>query len=384
MGYKYQVQVPNGYATKDHLALATDQISLNGRYINELGFELIFPTQKSESYIRSIFETVSIPVLSIGSSKTSILELEKAGGNDCESAQILCSNSSQTANSGGAGTQELNGTNQGCLSTEHQSSWYYLNIQTGGTLNMVIDPANNSDDYDFAIWGPFTAATANANCPPISAPIRCSYASGGGNTGLHFLGGGQTSEGVFGDGWVNQLTTSANQIYILLVDNFSNSGQPYNMSFGGTSVLGCTPVVLPSELTVFAGERTTKGNSLVWITESEHNTDYFNIEWSTNPSENKWSALGQITAAGESQVKSSYQFLHERPADNMINYYRLVTVDFNGVRNTHSDRMISISNTEEAKKVLKITNLLGQEVDEFSHGVLIYYYGDGTFQKVYK
>ncbi|MEZ4889881.1 MAG: hypothetical protein R2779_04725 [Crocinitomicaceae bacterium] len=77
----------------------------------------------------------------------------------------MCSrNTSQTTNnSSGAGTQELNGSSKGCMSTEHQSSWYYINVQTGGDLTLTIAPQNVTDDYDFAIWGPFTSATANAS-----------------------------------------------------------------------------------------------------------------------------------------------------------------------------------------------------------------------------
>lgn len=405
MGYKYQVQVPNGYATKENLSLATDFIDTKGRYIVENGFELYFATQKSNEYLTSIFETVSIPVISINGTKSPISMFEKAGGNDCGAAELLCSNSSQTANSGGAGTQELNGTNQGCLSTEHQSSWYYLNIQTGGTLNMVIDPANNSDDYDFAIWGPFTAATADANCPPITSPIRCSWSAESDQTGLGpywgqtslfgcgFLGlsacygwitPSDNSEGSGGDSWVSTLNVNANEIYILLVDNFSNSGQPYNMSFGGTSVLGCTPVVLPVELSRFVAEKSNKGNILSWTTESENNTSYFSVEWTTNPASNNWTEINNTAAAGDSETETSYTMLHQRPSQVEINYYRLISVDNDGKRKIYENNVISVNNLMESKTIVKMTNLLGQEVDADTKGVIIYYYSDGSNQKFYK
>ena len=114
-----------------------------------------------------------------------VLNQEKAGGNNCEQAQVLCSSTPVSANSGGFGIQELNSGNRGCLAgNEHQSSWYYVNVQTGGSLTMLIDPNNNGNDYDFAVWGPYTSANVGANCPPISGPIRCSWSAETGNTGM--------------------------------------------------------------------------------------------------------------------------------------------------------------------------------------------------------
>lgn len=181
----YHVQVPLEYIDKQNLSNATDAISNRGRYIVSDGFKLLLQQADAENYVKSVFETAGIPVISVNGSKQTVADLPKAGGVDCGAAQILCSNTSQTANSSGHGTQELNNGNHGCLSNnEHQSSWYYLNVQTGGTIEMDVNPNNSSDDYDFAIWGPFNSASAAANCPPHSPPIRCSYSSATGSTGL--------------------------------------------------------------------------------------------------------------------------------------------------------------------------------------------------------
>ena len=406
----YRISVPQSYLTKHYLALATDHISNNGRYLSENKFELILEQEHAESYVRSVFESVGIPVLTVSSTKQIETFREKAGGNNCETAELLCSNTSQTANSGGAGTQELNGTNQGCLGVEHQSSWYYLNVQTGGSLTMSIAPNSAGDDYDFAIWGPFTAATANANCPPTSAPIRCSYSSATGNTGLVIPFSGQSSsfgcgffglfpctgmitttnnpvdnsEGVGGDKWVSSLNTSANEIYILLIDNFSNSGQPYNMSFGGTSVLGCTPVVLPVELTAFNATKTSKGNRLNWTTQSEERSDYFTVEWTTDPASGNWMELANVLALGHSQEIHDYTTFHADPSASEINYYRLNLTDLDGSRTVYDQYLLSVDNVKDSKKITHIFNMMGQEVDDNCTGIVIYYYADGTTEKVYR
>lgn len=409
---KYTISVPQNYLSKENLSLALDQIPNRGKYLTGNAFEVVLEQENAGVYIRSVFESVGIPVLSISSSKYMTTALEKAGGTDCEAAALLCSNTSQTANSGGAGTQELTGSNRGCLSSENQSSWYYLNVQTGGSLTMNISPASSLDDYDFAIWGPFTSATAGANCPPTSAPIRCSWSAVKGNTGMVVPYNGQTSssgcgpwywpfdpcygmitttnnpadvsEGSGGDSWVSNLTTSANQVYILLVDNYSNSGQPYSMSFGGTSVLGCTPVVLPIELTTFYAKKTTKGNLLNWATQSEDRSDYFTVEWTTNPVSENWKEIAYVPAQGYSQEMVHYNVLHSDASSTEINYYRLTSTDLDGSRKIYDAHVASVDNSQEAKKVEKILNLMGQEVNENWSGVAIYYYSDGSTEKVYR
>ncbi len=410
---RYTITVPQNYLSKDNLSLAMDYIPNKGIYLTEHAFEVVLEQESAGDYIRSLFESAGIPVLSISGSKfQGVFSYEKAGGTDCGAASLLCSNTSQTANSGGAGNQELTGSNKGCLSTEHQSSWYYLNVQTGGSLTMTISPSNSNDDYDFAIWGPFTSVTAAANCPPTSAPIRCSWSAVKGNTGMVVPYNGQTSssgcgpwywpfdpcygmitttnnpadvsEGSGGDSWVSSLTTSANQVYILLVDNYSNSGQPYSMSFGGTSVLGCTPVVLPIELTTFYSKKTSKGNLLNWETQSEDRSNYFTVEWTTNPASGDWKEIASIPAQGYSQEMYSYSVLHQGASSTEINYYRLTSTDLDGSRKIYDSHIVSVDNSQEAKKVEKILNLMGQEVPADWPGVVIYYYSDGSTEKVYR
>ena len=365
----YKVTVPEVYISKDYLALATDHIPNRGRYLHDYGFELVLEQENAENNVRSIFEAVGIQVLSISSTKLEVSSLEKAGGNDCDNAELLCSNTSQTANSAGAGTQELNASNQGCMSTEHQSSWYYLNVQTGGTLTMTISPANSSDDYDWAIWGPFTNATAGANCPPVSAPVRCSWSAVTGNTGMVIPYTGQSSsfgcgflglfactglitttnnpadnsEGAGGDSWVSNLTTTANQVYILLVDNFSNSGQPYNMSFGGTTVLGCTPVVLPVELSQFSGTSTSWGDELEWVTESETNNDHFDVMHSRDGY--TFEKIGTVYGSGTTNQQNRYHFTNQSVVEG-TNYYKLSQVNTDGV--TTDSKIISIQTETES------------------------------------
>lgn len=345
---------------------------------------------------------------------------------DCEGSTYVCNNTSFSGNSSGHGAGELNSTNRGCLAgNENQSSWYYVTVQTGGTITMLIDPANHQDDYDFAIWGPFTPANVSGNCPPVGTPIRCSWASGiygffndGGvyygienddylywygsganytqvhsttglassyyHAGMQWYYGGSgiitvtgTSENDYGDGYVTPITASAGDIYILLVDNYSSSSSPFNLTWGGTAVLGCaSPVVLSVELTSFTGEYEDRKNILNWETASETNNDYFEIERSIDG--DSWSSVGTMIGNGTTNTPNNYQ-IEDYYFEHVLNYYRLNQIDFDGKKTTH--KIITIDNSLKNKVLEKIVNTLGQEVDENYKGMVLYVYSDGTVVK---
>ena len=296
-----------------------------------------------------------------------------SGNQDCSNATLICSNSSFTGNSNGLGVQELTAGNSGCLGIEHQSSWYTFTIQTSGTLQMLINPSG-ADDYDFAIWGP------NSNCPPTSTPIRCSYAAGTGNTGMNATALDLT-EGVFGNGFVAQLNVIAGQTYILLIDNFSSSTNPFNLNWGGTATLDCTP--LPIELIDWSGYNKNGVNNLTWATASEINNDYFLIERSIDGI--NWDRIGTMEGAGNSNTGIVYDF-DDTEFQDSLNYYRLSQVDFDGQKEQF--HIISIDNRKEPKILIKRYNLMGQELTDetymYYNGIVIERYNDGTTLKFLK
>lgn len=335
-------------------------------------------------FVDSIARICGILSPTVVKSRGPALSAEKAGGTDCGAAEQICNGTSLPGNSAGSGTQELNNNNKGCLGTEHQSSWYYINIQSSGSLSFRINPTGSSD-YDFALWGPFTSANAAANCPPTNAPVRCSFAQGTGATGIR-AGEGDNSEGSGGNGWVNSLNVSTNQVYILLIDNYTATGVGYTFDFNwsgnsSTAVIGCTPVVLPVEMKSFSGKYSSNSNALNWTTETELNNDYFEVEWTTNPAEStSWIKIDEVDGAGDSQSEVNYAIHHYTYTRNTINYYRIRQVDYNGQSRDYPS-IISIDNRMKSEKLVKIVNLFGQEVPESEKGLVIYVYDDGTTEK---
>ena len=132
------------------------------------------------------------------------------------------------------------------------------------------------------------------------------------------------------------------------------------------------PTGLPVELLYFYGTKYPSFNLLKWSTASESNSDYFSIEESTDGL--TWKKIGDIKASGNSNYKIDYTYIHTFTYDD-IHYYKLIQYDYDGQFKEYGP--IGIDNTLKKSKLIKITNLLGQEIDENYKGVVIEIYEDG-------
>lgn len=142
---------------------------------------------------------------------------------------------------------------------------------------------------------------------------------------------------------------------------------------------------LPIELLYFKAE-CTNGNTInfEWATATEQNNEFFNIEASTDAT--NWITIDQKKGAGNS-VTSNYYNTELNPYDYV--YFRLKQTDFNKafkyseiiyktcdkikepsitvLPNPNSGNFnVTFNDYEEEVATIKITNTLGQIVDEFS------------------
>lgn len=285
-------------------------------------------------------------------------------GQNCSTAQPICSNSSFAGNSDGFGDQELTNSNHGCLlSNERQSSWYYFQVQTSGSLDMTIDPTNNVD-YDFALWGPMTSYS----CPVTGSPIRCSYAgafttffeTGSYNTGFGPTGT-ETSDGTSGDldGWASSVNALAGEFYILVIDNFASDNTPFTLSWGGSSVLSCA-IIMPVELTEFNGKPGKEYNHISWTTASENSNDKFILQRSTDGL--YYDNICEMDGSGTTNETHHYVFQDFKFKRSVINYYRLKQTDFNGDYE-YSD-MIAVDNNAQRTVVREYAcDMTGRQFD---------------------
>ena len=243
---------------------------------------------------------------------------------DCEGGVTICNGQSFSNNASGTGCSlDLTSSNYGCLaSAERQGTWYYFSPSSAGNVAFTISPSNAADDYDFAVWGPM----ANPTCPPATAPVRCSYSGLGGDTGLNYTATDNT-EGAAGDKWVNDLPVLANQVFILYVSNWSQSGLSFDLDWdlsNGAS-LDCT--VLPIELIdlrALAGDGEVE---VQWRTASELNSSHFVVERSQDGS--NFAPIGSVAASGTTQGLTEYGHVDRAPHTGP-NYYRLRQVDLDG------------------------------------------------------
>ena len=87
----------------------------------------------------------------------------------------------------------------------------------------------------------------------------------------------------------------------------------------------CYVIGLPIELISFNLEE-DKGSVIVsWVTASETNNDYFEVQHSTDGLE--WKGIDRLMGAGTSVSPNTYSAYHSTP-ENGINYYRIKQVDF--------------------------------------------------------
>src|ERR1035437_3361739 len=98
-----------------------------------------------------------------------------AQGTDCATASPFCT-AVPASFPASQNTIAPTGPNYGCLGSQPNPAWFYLQISTAGTLTLNLSDAA-SVDIDFACWGPFTSASAGCASGLTANPAACSYSS---------------------------------------------------------------------------------------------------------------------------------------------------------------------------------------------------------------
>jgi hypothetical protein len=159
---------------------------------------------------------------------------------DCSSATVICNVSTNVGNPGFVGSGNICdfSSSYGCLSSgEKNSAWYTINILSNGVFTFSITPVNSSTDYD---WGLFNVTGISNPCSVINANtttplVRCSYAAGGGATGLNATAVDQ-SEDSGGDRWCQQLNVTAGDVLMLNISNYSSNNSGFNLNMEASPV----------------------------------------------------------------------------------------------------------------------------------------------------
>lgn len=303
----------------------------------ELSYDASGPFQGENSYRLgllgggSFFNSGTFPTAGASFGQVVDCAPPPAAPQDCEGGFTLCNSQTFSNNSGNSGNiNDLNTANQDCLqSGEQQGTWYYFSPSASGSVGFTIDP-DTDVDYDFAVWGPMTTVV----CPPNAPPMRCSYASrfstfsatGSYNTGAGNVGD-DTSESINGDGWVEPIDVIADRIYILYVDNFLATTEPFQLTWQLSSGASLDCTLLPIELINLDATPLTNTVMVSWHTLSEASSDRFIVERS--PDAVTFEPIGALAAAGYSASVSNYNFEDRSPRTGQ-NFYRVIMVDNDG------------------------------------------------------
>lgn len=145
-------------------------------------------------------------------------------------------------------------------------------------------------------------------------------------------------------------------------------------------VLITMPCALPIELFSFSGLNLNERNLIKWVTLSETSNDYFLLERSITGEFNETTQIAKISGNGNSSSKIEYYY-QDNGFPHEINYYRLTQVDFDGNKRIYDP--ISIDNTT-SKYITKYINVLGQEINEYSSGLVFKVYNDGSISKIWR
>ena len=138
-------------------------------------------------------------------------------------------------------TSSPSGLNYGCLSSQPNPVWYYMEVDQAGTFQIKMTQSTSQGgpatlDIDFALWGPFT--NVSNGCAAINGgqnPIQCSYSTAATETvGIGMPGG-------TGSGSSTPPAANVGDVYILLLTNYDQGPGYIRFSqTGGTGVADCS------------------------------------------------------------------------------------------------------------------------------------------------
>ncbi|MFT6981368.1 MAG: gliding motility-associated-like protein [Crocinitomicaceae bacterium] len=147
---------------------------------------------------------------------------------DCITADPFCTGSLLTFPGGvGTGTGEV-GPDYGCLLTQPNPAWFYMEIGLGGNLDIEISNSNNQD-IDFILYGPFADQTSPCTALLTAGNTEdCSYSTSALET-------------------ANIVGAISGEFYLLLITNFSNTAT--DISFvdlpSSTATTNCSIICPP-------------------------------------------------------------------------------------------------------------------------------------------
>jgi gliding motility-associated-like protein len=198
--------------------------------------------------------------------------------NSCATADPFCTgtayNYCNTTGVTGAGTF-------GCLFSTPNPMWMYINIQTGGNIDILIEQfttAGTPIDVDFALYGPYSSLAAACPITGTTPQVDCSFSAAPTET-------------------ANITGATAGQFYMLLITNYN--GQAGYIEFsqtGGSGASNCNIVNPTCSSTAVGTNPVCNGGDGTILVSATGGVANFNVSWSGtetgNPGGSEMNAIG--------------------------------------------------------------------------------------------
>lgn len=140
----------------------------------------------------------------------------------------------------------------------------------------------------------------------------------------------------------------------------SIDGTPNSYSTYAAVAVWGSMTTLPVQLSYFTASTPKPENvQLEWSTQTEENTQVFNVERSENGVD--WETIDQIRAAGNSQTTRTYLMIDENPLIG-DSYYRLKIIDFDGDFDYSEIESVSRTETTQNQSLSVYPNPASDEV----------------------
>lgn len=215
---------------------------------------------------------------------------------DCDIALELCGNSPfHFVPASGIGVADI-GIENTCVFQEFNSMWVKWTVMEDGIISFVLAPDSSLQDLDFVVFQTGSeydcnnktqircmAAGANVGEPPQEW-ANCAGATGlaVGNTDVEEPAGCSSSSNNF----LAPIQAIAGDQYMMLINEFSDSGYGYTLSFTGTAVLSCISgtsdhELLKPQVTFTVYPTVTTGTIFIRIADaglSDNHVNIFNTE----------------------------------------------------------------------------------------------------------
>lgn len=255
---------------------------------------------------------------------------------DCAAALPICTNLSFAVDPNGFGLMDElctscianpstnpSSLNSGCLlSGELNSTWFTVNVNTGGTLEFSFGAPGGGNCFDWIMW-PYNATACAGISGNTLAPIACNWNSPCDSyTGVASTPPAGGAAGNFEP----TITVTAGQQFVICFSNYSSAYTSVPLNFFGTSDISCT--TLPVEFGSLTVEHNNGINYLFWNTLSEVNCDRFEVEKSYDGL--NFERIGDVKGSGTTLEVSDYIFSDDRTIPGAQVYYRIKQLDING------------------------------------------------------